>query len=88
MFDAGDGPAVFVILIVGAIVCAAALYVEFTFQPPYWVHAVLWIPTVTILTLRSLAPGEIAAAGAAIQEPRRRGAIEEIVLFTFPTRGR
>lgn len=51
MFDAGDGPAVFVILIVGAIVCAGALYVEFTFQPPYWVHAVLWIPTIVILTL-------------------------------------
>ena len=51
MFDAGDGPAVFVILIVGAVVCAGALYVEFTYQPPYWVHAVLWIPTVTILTL-------------------------------------
>ena len=50
MFDAGDGPAVFVILIVGAVVCAGALYVEFTFQPPYWVHAVLWIPTIAILT--------------------------------------
>jgi uncharacterized protein (DUF983 family) len=50
MFDAGDGPAVFVILIVGAIVCAAALFVEFTYQPPYWVHAVLWIPTIAILT--------------------------------------
>ena len=50
MFDAGDGPAVFVVLIVGAIVCGAALYVEFTFQPPYWVHAVLWIPTIAILT--------------------------------------
>ena len=51
MFDAGDGPAVFVVLIVGAIVCAGALYVEFTYQPPYWVHAVLWIPTIAILTL-------------------------------------
>ena len=50
MFDAGDGPAVFVVLIVGAIVCAAALYVEFTFSPPYWVHAVLWIPTIAILS--------------------------------------
>ena len=50
MFDAGDGPAVFVILIVGGIVCAGALYVEFTFHPPYWVHAVLWIPAVAILT--------------------------------------
>jgi len=51
MFDAGDGPAVFVILIVGAVVCAGALYVEFTFHPPYWVHAVLWIPTVVILSV-------------------------------------
>jgi uncharacterized protein (DUF983 family) len=51
MFDPGDGPAVFVILIVGAIVCAGALFVEVTFQPPYWVHAVLWIPTVAILTV-------------------------------------
>ncbi len=50
MFDAGDGPAVFVILIVGAIVCGLALFVEFTYQPPYWVHAVLWIPTIAILT--------------------------------------
>jgi len=53
-FDAGDGPAVFVVLIVGAIVCAAALYVEFTFSPPYWVHAVLWIPTILVLTFALL----------------------------------
>jgi uncharacterized protein (DUF983 family) len=50
MFDAGDGPAVFGILIVGAIVCGLALYVEFTFQPPLWVHAVLWIPLICLLT--------------------------------------
>ncbi len=54
MFDAGDGPAVFVILIVGAIVAGAALYVEFTFQPPYWVHAVLWLPTIAILSFTLL----------------------------------
>ncbi len=51
MFDAGDGPAVFGILIVGAIVAALALWVEFTFSPPYWVHAVLWIPLIVILSL-------------------------------------
>ena len=54
MFDAGDGPAVFVILIVGAIVAGAALYVEFTFHPPYWVHAVLWLPLIAILTFTFL----------------------------------
>jgi uncharacterized protein (DUF983 family) len=50
MFDAGDGPAVFVILIVGAIVAGSALIVEFTYQPPYWVHAIIWIPAILILT--------------------------------------
>jgi uncharacterized protein (DUF983 family) len=53
-FDAGDGPAAFVVLIVGAIVCAGALYIEFTFSPPYWVHAVLWIPAILILTFALL----------------------------------
>lgn len=51
MFDAGDGPAVFGILIVGAIVAGLALYVEFTYSPPYWLHAVLWIPLIVILSL-------------------------------------
>ena len=50
MFDPGDGPAVFGILIVGAIVCALALFVEFHFHPPMWVHLVLWIPLILILT--------------------------------------
>jgi uncharacterized protein (DUF983 family) len=54
VFDPGDGPAVFVILIVGAIVAAGALYVEFTFHPPYWVHAVIWLPAITILTFALL----------------------------------
>ncbi len=50
MFDAGDGPAVFVILIVGAIVAGSALVVEVKYQPPYWVHAVLWLPLILILS--------------------------------------
>jgi uncharacterized protein (DUF983 family) len=54
MFDAGDGPAVFVILIVGAIVCGAALYVEFAYAPPFWLHAVLWIPAITLFSLALL----------------------------------
>ena len=50
MFDAGDGPAVFVILIVGAIVSTGVLVLEVNYQPPYWVHAVIWIPATAILT--------------------------------------
>jgi uncharacterized protein (DUF983 family) len=53
-FDAGDGPAVFVILIVGAIVAGSALVVEVKYSPPYWVHAVLWIPLILILSFAML----------------------------------
>ncbi|GAB4522179.1 MAG: hypothetical protein Tsb0010_06390 [Parvularculaceae bacterium] len=42
--DSGDGPAVFVIFIVGFVVTTAALAVELAFEPPYWVHAALWLP--------------------------------------------
>jgi uncharacterized protein (DUF983 family) len=44
--DAGDGPAVFVVLILGALVVGLALFVEAKFAPPFWVHLVLWTPVV------------------------------------------
>jgi uncharacterized protein (DUF983 family) len=42
-FNVGDGPAAFLILIIGAILVAAALTVDGMFSPPWWVH-VVWIP--------------------------------------------
>jgi uncharacterized protein (DUF983 family) len=53
-FDAGDGPAVFVILIVGALTAGGALVLEAAVSPPYWVHAVIWLPTVIILSVAFL----------------------------------
>lgn len=49
-FDVGDGAAALVILVVGALVCGAALWVEFTYSPPLWLHAVIWAPVITVLT--------------------------------------
>jgi uncharacterized protein (DUF983 family) len=40
--DAGDGPAVFVILILGFVVVGLAAFMELKFEPPLWVHALLW----------------------------------------------
>jgi uncharacterized protein (DUF983 family) len=54
--DTGDGPAVFVILIVGFLVVAAALATEVVFAPPYWVQLVLWLPATLILCLGLLRP--------------------------------
>jgi uncharacterized protein (DUF983 family) len=52
--DAGDGPAVFVILLAGFIVVGAALVVETLYQPPLWVHAALWGPLILVTTLAPL----------------------------------
>ncbi|WP_342644128.1 DUF983 domain-containing protein [Rhodoligotrophos ferricapiens] len=54
--DAGDGPAVFIILIAGFVVVGAALFTEVAYQPPYWVHAALWLPLILVLTLGLLRP--------------------------------
>ena len=61
--DAGDGPAVFVILLLGAVVVGCALVVEHLFAPPFWVHVVLWVPATfagAIALLRPLKAGFIA----------------------------
>lgn len=40
--DTGDGPAVFAILLLGFIVAGSAVYTELVYEPPVWVHVVLW----------------------------------------------
>lgn len=54
--DSGDGPAVFIVLIAGFFIVAAILIVEVRYQPPYWVHAALWLPLTGILSLGLLRP--------------------------------
>jgi len=61
--DAGDGPAVFVILFLGLIVVALAALVEIRFSPPIWVHLVLWTPLIfagAVAMLRPFKAGLIA----------------------------
>ena len=52
-FNVGDGPAAFLILIVGAILTAGAITVELMFEPPWWVH-LAWIPVGAALTIGGL----------------------------------
>jgi uncharacterized protein (DUF983 family) len=52
--DAGDGPAVFVILLAGFLVVALALIIEIVYQPPFLVHAALWGPLIVLVTLAPL----------------------------------
>ncbi|HEY2132961.1 MAG TPA: DUF983 domain-containing protein [Acetobacteraceae bacterium] len=45
--DTGDAGAVILIMVLGAVIVGLAIWVEFHFSPPLWVHAVLW-PVVTL----------------------------------------
>jgi uncharacterized protein (DUF983 family) len=54
--DSGDGPAVFIILILGIVVVGLALAVEMRFEPPLWVHAILWPPVILCGALLMLRP--------------------------------
>ncbi|OQP83874.1 hypothetical protein BTR14_21265 [Rhizobium rhizosphaerae] len=49
--DSGDGPVVFVILIVGFIVVGLALWAEINFAPPLWLQIALWGPLAIVLSL-------------------------------------
>jgi uncharacterized protein (DUF983 family) len=52
-FNVGDGPAAFLIFIVGTITVVGALVVDGTFSPTWWVHLV-WIPVAAALTIGGL----------------------------------
>jgi uncharacterized protein (DUF983 family) len=54
--DSGDGPAVFVILILGFIVVGLALWLELKYEPPMWVHMVLWVPLILGGSIAMLRP--------------------------------
>ena len=47
-FNVGDGPAAFLTMIIGALVMILMIWVQLTADPPWWVHALLWIPLAAV----------------------------------------
>ena len=54
--DSADGPAVFLIFILGFLLVPLALVFDNIMAPPLWVHAVLWSIVALILTVGALKP--------------------------------
>jgi uncharacterized protein (DUF983 family) len=71
-FYVGDGPAAFLIFIVGGLVVGLAIWVELRFAPPFWVHILLWVPLTTVLTIGLLR----LAKGLLLALEHKRGAGE------------
>ena len=74
-FNVGDGPAAFLIFIVGAITVVSALVVDGAFSPPWWVHLV-WIPVAAALTIGGL---RISKGWLLAQEYKHRAREGQIV---------
>src|SRR4051794_37500187 len=53
-FNVGDGPAAFLILIIGALITGLAIALELSASPPFWVHIVLWVPLTAAAVVLSL----------------------------------
>jgi uncharacterized protein (DUF983 family) len=74
-FNVGDGPAAFLILIVGAITVVGALVLDAAAEPRWWVHLV-WVPIAAGLTIGGL---RLAKAWLLTQEYKHRAREGRIV---------
>ena len=54
--DAGDGPAFFVIMLVGFIIVPLALATQLTLNPPIWAQIAIWTPASLALCIYLLRP--------------------------------
>ena len=54
--DAGDGPAFFVMSIVGILVVGLAFWLEVAYEPPLWLHALIEGPLAILLSLAMVRP--------------------------------
>ena len=54
--ESGDGPAVFIILIVGFLCCFGALFTDLALHPPIWVTLIVWLPLAGVASVALLRP--------------------------------
>ena len=70
-FNVGDGPAAFLTMVIGGLVVGLALWGEFGWEPPLWVHGLLWLPLVIGLTLLGLRATKAALLATEYQRRAR-----------------
>ena len=75
-FNVGDGPAAFLILIVGAIVAVGAMLLDQIVSPPWWVH-LIWVPVGAGLTIYGLRIGKAALIYQEYKHRAQEGRIAE-----------
>jgi uncharacterized protein (DUF983 family) len=74
-FNVGDGPAAFLILVIGALITAMAVVMEVKVHPPFWVHILLWLPLTLIAVVGSLRAAKAALLILEYRNKAREGAL-------------
>jgi uncharacterized protein (DUF983 family) len=76
-FNVGDGPAAFLIFIVGGIVVGLAILLQVKASPPWWVHFLLWVPLTAALTIGLLRVGKGLLLVLEYQRGAREGRLKD-----------
>ena len=76
-FNVGDGPAAFLILIIGALVTGLAIALELSLKPPIWLHLLLWPPITLIAVLMSLRVTKAGLLALEYRNSAREGRIRQ-----------
>lgn len=74
-FNVGDGPAAFLILILGAIIVGLAIWLQLALAPPFWVQFLLWVPVTLVGTMWSLRITKAAMLAIEYRNAARDGRI-------------
>jgi uncharacterized protein (DUF983 family) len=74
-FNVGDGPAAFLILIIGALITALAIAFELSVEPPFWIHIILWLPLTIAAVILSLRWAKAALLSLEYRNSAREGRI-------------
>lgn len=77
-FNVGDGPAAFLTLIIGALITGLALWLELAWQPPFWVHIMLWVPITAAAVVWGLRAGKAALLAAEYQRKAREAVNDDL----------
>lgn len=75
--DSGDGPAVFVIFIVGFLAVVGVLMTEVIFMPPIWLNMIIWMPLTLVLCLVFLRPLKGLLIAQQYQRKAAEGALRD-----------
>ena len=77
-FNVGDGPAAFLILLIGALVTGLAVWLQVSADPPWWLHVVLWVPLTIALTLGGLRLAKAVLLASEYHNRAREAGLEDL----------